>query len=215
MLMANSSNEIANKAAVSQIQVRGRSENINKKQIEGSPLKGSKADQGTPSTKPASSATNSTNRATLVSAKKDIENKNKIQGKQNESGKKKVPIYFVDDNPDLYKSHKINKAITLINHIIRLIFKNNKDSLALTSSNSNNSSAPNSVVDLSRITELQKIAKQINIQIPRKFDSKASLREFFYSRDFILNVKIKMNNLLHKAILSSNSIPSILIEQST
>lgn len=87
-----------------------------------------------------------------------------------------------------------------------MIFKNNKDGLALTSSNVS-TLTPNSIIDVGRIQELQKIAKQINITIPRKFDSKASLREFFYSRDFILNVKIKMNNLLHKAILNTNSIP--------
>ena len=63
-----------------------------------------------------------------------------------------------------------------------------------------------------RITELQKIAKQINISIPRKFDSKSSLREFFYSREFILNVKIKMQNLLHKAILSANNLSQSIIE---
>ena len=63
-----------------------------------------------------------------------------------------------------------------------------------------------------RIVELQKIAKQINISIPKKFDSKSSLREFFYSREFILNVKIKMNNLLHKAILSANNVPASVVE---
>ena len=66
--------------------------------------------------------------------------------------------------------------------------------------------------DYRKIEELQKIAKQINISIPRKFDSKTSLREFFYSRDFILTVKIKMQNLLHKAILSSNNLPQSVIE---
>ena len=35
-------------------------------------------------------------------------------------------------DPDNLKNHKINKAINTINNIIRLIFKNSKDSLALT-----------------------------------------------------------------------------------
>ena len=95
------------------------------------------------------------------------------------------------------KNHKINKAINTINNIIRLIFKNNKDSLAITTTNSHNTGGlnglpPNRLIEDTRVAELQKIAKQINISIPKKFDSKSSLREFFYSREFILNVKIKM-----------------------
>lgn len=93
------------------------------------------------------------------------------------------------------KNHKTNKAINTINNIIRLIFKNNKDSVAITTTNNSsslNGPMANRLTDDHRINELQKIAKQINIQIPRKFDSKLSLREFFYSREFILNVKTKM-----------------------
>jgi hypothetical protein len=52
-----------------------------------------------------------------------------------------------------------------------------------------------------RFLELSKIIKLMNITIPKKFDSKAALREFFYSRDFILTLKTKMNNQLHSAIL--------------
>ena len=111
---------------------------------------------------------------------------------------------------DHLKNHKINKAINTINNIIRLIFKNNKDSLAITSTNNTstlNNVPANRLMDEQRIGELLKIAKQININIPKKFDSKSSLREFFYSREFILTVKIKMQNLLHRAILSANGIP--------
>ena len=111
---------------------------------------------------------------------------------------------------DILKNHRINKAINTINNIIRLIFKNSKDSLAITATNHNNTlNGPpaNRLMEEYRIVELQKIAKQININIPRKFDSKSSLREFFYSREFILNVKIKMQSLLHRAILSANNIP--------
>lgn len=106
----------------------------------------------------------------------------------------------------MYKGHRVNKAIKLINHITRLIFKNGKDGLALTTSNN---MANASQLDLTRIAEIQKVAKQIGINIPRKFDSKTSIREFFYSRDFILSIKIKMNNLLHKAVLTSNNMQSI------
>lgn len=118
-----------------------------------------------------------------------------------------------DDN--VLRSHKINKAINTINNIIRLIFKNNKDSLAITTTNNTNSlSGPtgNRLIEDTRIQELQKIAKQINIQIPKKFDSKQSLREFFHSREFILNLKIKMQNLLHRAILTANKLPQSIIE---
>lgn len=64
----------------------------------------------------------------------------------------------------------------------------------------------------SRIQEISKIARQMSINIPKKFDSKAALREYFFSREFILNMKIKMNNMLHKAILQSNGIPQCVIE---
>jgi len=149
-----------------------------------------------------------------LSAKKEIEGKNKKEKESKTDGKRRVQILFFDDS-DTYKNHKVNKAINLINHIIRLIFKNNKDGFALTAHSGSSGTmgpGPNTILDVSRITELQKIAKQINISIPRKFDSKASLREFFYSRDFILNVKIKMNNLLHKAILNINQIPQQFID---
>jgi len=52
----------------------------------------------------------------------------------------------------------------------------------------------------------------MNIAIPKKFDSKAAIREFFYSRDFILTLKIKMNLLLHRAILEGNRIPLSVVE---
>lgn len=188
---------------------RGLNDTVSKPKAQNDQSRTSKFEQGTPSTKPASSSTNlSASRITLVSAKKDqdILKPQKLLEKTQSNGKRRIQIYFKDNTTEMYRNHKINKAINLINHIIRLIFKNNKDSQALTATNIS-SMAPNSLLDVTRINEIQKIAKQINIVIPRRFDSKASLREFFYSRDFILTVKIKMNNLLHKAILSSNHIP--------
>jgi hypothetical protein len=41
----------------------------------------------------------------------------------------------------------------------------------------------------------------MNIIIPKRFESKSALREFFYSRETILNLKIKMNEQLHQAII--------------
>ena len=64
-----------------------------------------------------------------------------------------------------------------------------------------------------RFLELSKIIKLMNITIPKKFDSKAALREFFYSRDFILTLKTKMNNQLHSAILQSNNMSANFHEQ--
>lgn len=136
--------------------------------------------------------------------------------------RQKVQVYhewWHEADSAILKTHKINKAINTINNIIRLIFKNNKDSQAITTTTNSvasgglNGPPPNRLMEDTRVAELQKIAKQININIPRKqFDSKASLREFFYSREFILNVKIKMQNLLHKAILSANNLNSSIIE---
>ena len=73
---------------------RGRSEIVTKTtKVEQSPGKVTKMDGGTPSTKPASSATNSTSRATLVSAKKELEAKLKTPIKT-DNGKRRVQIYF-------------------------------------------------------------------------------------------------------------------------
>ena len=172
---------------------------------------------GSLSTKPTTSTTLGS------TAHKDLEEKKeggkfaKKGAKKKESAKLKVHIFheWTDFVLEL-KGHRINKAINTINNIIRLIFKNSKDSLAITATNPNNSSLngppANRLMEEYRIVELQKIAKQININIPRKFDSKSSLREFFYSREFILNVKIKMQNLLHRAILSSNNLPQSVID---
>ena len=59
-----------------------------------------------------------------------------------------------------------------------------------------------------RFQDLSKLVKQLGISIPKRFDSKLQLREFFYQRDFILNLKIKMNNVLHSAILHANHLDS-------
>ena len=156
-----------------------------------------------------------TTSTTLNSAKQDPKGKD---GKQNQSPKKsqkrKVHLWHEDDITTHHKNHKINKAISTINQIINLIFKNKKDSVALTTISKNDSLGPpaNRLIDENRVNELQKIAKKINIVIPKKFESKTSLREFFFSRDFILNVKIKMNVLLQKSILESNNIPMEVIQ---
>jgi len=70
-----------------------------------------------------------------------------------DNGKRRIQIYFPDEAPETYRNHKVNKAINLINNIIKLIFKNNKDSSALTILNQAGNN-PNSYLDLSRISEI-------------------------------------------------------------
>ena len=104
-----------------------------------------------------------------------------------------MPIYHIDK--DLHGEHKINIIIKKINQIVRLIFKNTKDSQAITAGSGGSVMVPalrNPSEDL-RFQELARIIKTMNINIPKKFESKTALREFFYSREFILNLKIKMN----------------------
>ena len=172
-----------------------------------SPNKNPKNSDGSLSTKPNTSTT--LNSAT---AKGDLK-----KGKQSPNKKqlKKIKIWHPDNVTGHHKNHKINKAITTINQIINLVFKNKKDSLALTSMSTKNDLGPpaNRLIDENRVNELQKIAKKVNIVIPKKFESKTSLREFFYSREFILNVKVKMSNLLQRSILESNHVPYETIQQ--
>lgn len=52
----------------------------------------------------------------------------------------------------------------------------------------------------------------MNINIPKRFESKSALREFFYSRETILTLKLKMNELVHHAILQSNIMPDVTAE---
>jgi hypothetical protein len=70
-----------------------------------------------------------------------------------DNGKRRILIYFPDEAAETYRNHKVNKAINLINNIIKLIFKNNKDSSALTIFNQAGNN-PNSYLDLSRISEI-------------------------------------------------------------
>lgn len=75
-------------------------------------------------------------------------------------------IFHEAEEGGVLRNHKINKAINTINNIIRLIFKNNKDSLAITTTNNTSSlggPSGNRLIEDTRIAELHKIAKQINI----------------------------------------------------
>ena len=69
---------------------------------------------------------------TLNSSKK--EGKNNV--KNNKKAKETIKIYHEDEDIVMLREHKINKAINTINNIVRLVFKNKGDSLALTAASS-------------------------------------------------------------------------------
>lgn len=113
------------------------------------------------STKPATGTTMSSS----TRAAKDEESKDKLamkKGKRKQEPQKQRVHIFHEQDDTVLKGHKINKAINTINNIIRLIFKNNKDSLAITTTNNTNSlNGPpaNRLMEDHRIVELQKIAR--------------------------------------------------------
>ena len=142
------------------MKIRGRSEKISKIKYM-SPAKGMMKpgeSNGSLSTKPATSTTlNSTQmkaNGDTEEAKKNLTSK-KGRGKKGEQ-KQRVKIYHEWDDSVL-KTHKINKDINTINNIIRLIFKNNKDSLAITTTNNTsslNGPPANRLMEDYRINEL-------------------------------------------------------------
>ena len=48
------------------------------------------------------------------------------------------------------------------------------------------------------------MAAMLNIQIPKRFDSKTALREYIQSREFIGTLKLRINSVLYTAINESN-----------
>lgn len=114
----------------------------------------------------------------------------------------------------MHDDHCINRAIRRNNAIVRLIFKNTKDSVAITSGSGGKISVPyaRNPAEDQRFQELYKIVRQMHINIPKKFDSKAALREFFYSKEFIQTIKSKMTDQLHSAILRSHDVPRSHVE---
>ena len=49
------------------------------------------------------------------------------------------------------------------------------------------------LIDENRLREIQRIANTMKVNIPRRFDSKAAIREFIQSREFISAIKQSMN----------------------
>lgn len=54
------------------------------------------------------------------------------------------------------------------------------------------------------------MSKWFGINVPKKFDSKAALREYFQSKDFIVTLKNKINTLFYSAINNSNGMTALL-----
>ena len=52
--------------------------------------------------------------------------------------------------------------------------------------------------------EIQRMARLLNIMIPKKIDSKTVLREYIQSKDFIVTLKTRINTILYSAINESN-----------
>lgn len=52
--------------------------------------------------------------------------------------------------------------------------------------------------------EIQRMARLLNIMIPKKFDSKTVLREYIQSKDFLVTLKTRINTILYNAINQSN-----------
>jgi len=50
--------------------------------------------------------------------------------------------------------------------------------------------------------------------VPKRFDTKTELREYFQSRDFLVLLKSKMNQLLYQAINEQNGMGDWLKQQS-
>eukprot|EP00347_Sterkiella_histriomuscorum_P023784 403333401 len=138
----------------------------------------------------------------------------------------KIKIYHKPSNNHL--EHPINAAISKINYIIKLIFKSHKDlSLQIPLLNQQNqigqnnqstflqnlSNQPQHIIEEAKLNEIQRMAKQFQIQIPKRFDNKTAHREYFQSKEFITNIKIRMNQMLHTAINDSNGMTQLLQQQ--
>ena len=62
------------------------------------------------------------------------------------------------------------------------------------------------IIDEKRLNEIQKIATTMKVQIPKRFETKSSVREFIQSREFISAIKLNMSVQLYQSINCSNKI---------
>jgi hypothetical protein len=105
----------------------------------------------------------------------------------------RIKVYHNFDEEE-YLNNKINITFRNINTVIKLIFKNTKDQSAIFAVSSS-SYVKNSqeIIDEKRLSEIQKIASTMKVAIPKRFETKSSVREFIQSREFISAIKISMN----------------------
>ena len=105
-----------------------------------------------------------------------------------------ITIHHKFDN-NLHFNHQLNKTIRNINAAIKLIFKNDKDRSAITvSSGGATYSSQYQAIDEDRVRAIQKVAMAMKVPIPKRFESKAALREFIQTREFVQAMKGSMNN---------------------
>lgn len=50
----------------------------------------------------------------------------------------------------------------------------------------------------------------MKVPIPKRFESKTSLREFIQTREFILAMKTKMNNQIYESLNASNKMGELV-----
>lgn len=111
-----------------------------------------------------------------------LSNKSTVKKRPLKPTTNRVKIYHDTSLNDLHKDHQVNRAISTINQIVKLIFKNTKETTAVTFGSGGKVDVPKQKVpgEDKRFQELSKLVKQLGITIPKKFDSKLALREFFY-----------------------------------
>ena len=93
----------------------------------------------------------------------------------------KIKIHHKFDS-SLHYNHKSNQVLRKINGMIKLIFKNTKET-----------SEPKNVMDEKRVKEIQKISQAMKFNIPNKFESNMAIREFIQSREFVTGIKHFIN----------------------
>jgi len=78
------------------------------------------------------------------------------------------------------RDHAVNAALRRVNRVIKLIFKNN-------------SKQEVTMFDESKIPEIRTVLKEFGLLLPKRFESKSTMREYFQSKEFIVGLKTKMN----------------------
>jgi hypothetical protein len=106
--------------------------------------------------------------------KSDILDRKKKEEKKRPENRVTIWHEFVP----IHEEHPVNKAISWINQIVRLIFKNTKDSQAITVGTGGKIELPKTKGpnEDRKFLQLAQTVKQLGLSIPKKFDSKLELR---------------------------------------